>query len=357
MRVVSPLAPRAKKDPAGACAPAGARLLGGFAAALLAFALAQLPGPARAERPSAQQREAAAEAYDRGTSAWLSEDYAEAASFFETAHRLAPTEAALVQAVRAHARAGNDLRAATLALRLRARYPDDARAARVSARILSKRADDFVRVDVRCRGCTVDLDGTLLAHPSFFVEPGVTHRVTASFATGEVTRTVQGKEGERVELALEAPEPAEQPPSTGQPAPAAPPSASPADPAQDQDPHGGGSAELPRDRGPMQAVPRWVTISAMGATAALGGVTLWSGLDTLSGVDDYEAMPTRERLERGQRKERRTNALIGVTAALGAATAAAAAFTDWDGPDDDEPVRTSLEMGPEGGALRLEGRF
>jgi outer membrane protein assembly factor BamD (BamD/ComL family) len=63
-------------------------------------------------------RSAAAEAYDRGTAAYLDGSYEKAAQWFETANRLAPAAPALMQAVRAHHKAGSALKASSLALQL-----------------------------------------------------------------------------------------------------------------------------------------------------------------------------------------------------------------------------------------------
>ncbi|HEY2735655.1 MAG TPA: hypothetical protein VGI70_16775, partial [Polyangiales bacterium] len=66
----------------------------------------------------ARQRQAAAEAYDRGTAAYLEGSYEEAGKWFETANRMAPAAPALMQAIRAHEHYDNKARAATLALEL-----------------------------------------------------------------------------------------------------------------------------------------------------------------------------------------------------------------------------------------------
>lgn len=82
----------------------------------------------------ARQRQAAAEAYDRGTAAYLDGEFTEAAQWFETANRMAPAAPALMQAIRSHQRAGepdNFTRAATLALRLSQEYAEDPAASRV----------------------------------------------------------------------------------------------------------------------------------------------------------------------------------------------------------------------------------
>jgi hypothetical protein len=69
-----------------------------------------------------------------------------------------------------------------------------------------------------------------------------------------------------------------------------------------------------------------------GLTAVSAGVLVWSGVDTLTARDAYVANPTEAGYNDGVGRETRTNVLIGVTAALGVATAVSAAlFTEWSG--------------------------
>jgi hypothetical protein len=337
----------------------------GVAAAL---AVGALCGAARAQdaEPTAQQRAAAAEAYDRGTAAYLARDYESAARWFETAQRMAPAAPALMQAARAHDRAGNALRAATLALRLQQQYPNDRQAARVATELVTAGQRQYVRVDVRCEGCTVDLDGTLQEWPSFFVEPGREHVVIAHFETGDVQETVSGAAGERRELRFEAPPRVEAPDDGGSVGPNGWPAqafrrrgAAGAGPAGDGDAgaargrgDGEGAGEGRRDGGGGGLPPAVFLVSA-GATVVAGGLLLWSGLDTLAGVADYEAMPTQEALDAGQAKELRTNILIGVTGAFGAATVAFLLLTNWGG-DEAPPARAAV-VPVEGGAVGVVG--
>src|SRR5690348_3550323 len=66
---------------------------------LIAFAISAtgtLVAPSRAFAQSeTRERQAAAEAYDQGTASYLSGDFARAAEWFETAHRLSPAAPAL----------------------------------------------------------------------------------------------------------------------------------------------------------------------------------------------------------------------------------------------------------------------
>ena len=307
---------------------------------------------------SAHSRRAAAAAYDRGSAAWLAQDYAHAARWFETAHRLAPAPIAVAQAVRSHERAGNMVRAATLALYLREQFPQHTG---VAAPVLREAGRTLVRVDVSCERCALDVDGKLQELHAFFVSPNDRHTIIASFTTGDVRQILTGEPGDALSFRFDAPpeqfaEPArpttdnvveDATPVTTQPAIAStqrvdilPPVAAPAE--------------------KRNGLPRGVAIALMGASAGLAGVAVWSGLDTLSGVDAYEASPTVSALEAGQRKERRTNALIGSAGALAAATVVIAAFaTDWSGSSESEQpgLSAGAMVTPDGAAATLTGRF
>jgi hypothetical protein len=203
----------------------------------------------------------------------------------------------------------------------------------------------------------VELDGTLLEHPSFFVEPDRDYEVSAHFETGDRAETVNGPAGETRSLRFTAPPPPEPTPETETTST----TTTATEPPTDLPPSEGGGIS-----------PAYFLVAA-GLTVAAGGVTLWSGLDTLSGVDAYEEA-ARDRdpdaprmLEEGQDKELRTNLLIGATAGLGALTVVLALVTDWgssdaDGETEDAPTAgadVSLDLGllDDGAHVRLGGRF
>lgn len=297
--------------------------------------------------PSAEDRQAAADAFDRGTRAYLARDYGTAAGWFETAYRMAPAAAALLQAVRAHERAGNVVRAATLSLRLQALYPGDRAGARQAEQTL-RHAAELVRVEVACAGeCTLELDGALTDHPTFFVAPGTEHRVRATFETGPVEATVTGAAGETRRLPFEAPPPPEPTITPPDPEPVRVPDAEPVVTPGQAAQGGGGLSPA-------------VMVTGLALTAVAGGVLVWSGVDTLDGVPAYQADPTPERLADGQGRETRTNVLIGVTAGLAAVTLVLAIFTDWGGSSSGEAqAEVSAVVVPlDGGAMgAVGGRF
>jgi len=309
-------------------------------------------------------------AFDRGTTAYLGEDFASAARWFEMANDLAPAAPALLQAIRAHRRAGNPLRAATLSLRLIHRFPEAEAEVTEAQSVIDALGEQFVRVEVTCDGeCAVDLDGTLVGTPSFFLDPGTEHRVSAAFDTGQAeAQTVTGSPGQTETLHFVAPEPSFDAPPQG---------------GEDDNPvitvgsgsgssAGSGSDSTDDDGGGLGP---GLFVTTLGLTVVSGVILAWSGVDTLNAADEYEQVAAEERaagqldfprasqmLEDGQSKETRTNALIGVTAGLAALTLVFAIVTDWGGSDDDADARVRPSGGvlagdQRGGVLGLEGAF
>lgn len=337
------------------------------AQALICALLVSLALPSTSAAQDAQQRQAAANAFDRGTTAYLQEDFATAARWFEMANDLAPASGALMQAIIAHRRAGNELRAATLSLRLIARFPDDADMVGRAQAVIDDLGPQFFRVDVECNAeCAVEVDGTLSSHDSVYLTPGDEHTVGATFDTGTEQTTVQGEAGEVRAVSFEAPEGAarlEDPEDDGQDdGPARNPLAGPVDDGGDDDEvdEGGGLS------------PAYF-ITALVLTAGAGATLAWSGVDTLNARDEYEetAMSgdiarAQELYDDGQGLELRTNVLIGVTGGLAALTLVFAIITDWGGSDDEDDsegasatLRPQLNLGSKdrAGGLVLEGRF
>ena len=198
---------------------------------------------------SVRDRAKAAEAYDQATSAYLSERYELAAHWFERAYRLVPTSTALLQAVRAHHKAGNSIRAANLALQLRDEYASDARSKQITDAVVGAVKPANVLVEAHCeKACTLELDGALIQHPTFFATPDVEHSLKVAFDNGETSTFLQGAAGTVKKVTLAAPAPPPPPP-----------------------------------------VPRWAFFSSLGTTVALGAVAAWSGIDANKGVSAYES--------------------------------------------------------------------
>lgn len=312
-----------------------------FGASMAAAQPTDSAAAADPEGAPAGGRQAAAEAYDRGTAAYLRADYERAAGWFETAHRLSPAAPALIQAVRAHMRAGQLPRALTLALRLRERYPDDRRATDLANELLHEHTGDFVHVTIDCDGCQVDLDGKLQASKAFFIEPGTEREVTAIFSGAELTEVVSGEADQQLTLRFDTP-PSPEPlaEAAGAPDPrdltAAPPA------RRDQ-------AGLP---------PLLVYVGAV-ATVGLGAATVASGInanqlgnefdeavETFSAVGcDRDGAPATscerldevvgDRFDRASDAELRTNILLGAAIGAGVLTGVLALVVQWDDEGDD----------------------
>lgn len=338
--------------------------------ACLSLLVLSLPALAAAQS-DARQRQAAAEAYDQGTTAYLGGDYEKAAQWFETANRMSPAAPALIQAARAHQQAGHAARAATLALALVQTYGEDATASEFGQGVLDSLASRLLRVDVACDGCTLDVDGTLQETLSFFVDPDTTHTVTASFETGEQVDTISGAGGETKTMTFEAPPPKARVDQVTPPDDGDDPPIDTRDPTVDE----GG-----------KPLPPVVTYVGLGVTGVLLIASIVSTASMLSGVDPYEAaadkytmctelmdpaacMPQWEKanklLKDGESKETLTTALWIGTGVAGVATAVIAlTLTEW--PDGDEAgdeeafsktPRLGLQASPDGALMSLKGRF
>ncbi|MBX3247568.1 MAG: hypothetical protein KF901_10365 [Myxococcales bacterium] len=279
-----------------------------------------------------QNRQTAAQAYDRAASLYVAGEFAQAGQWFMTAYRLAPSRAALVQAVRSYQRSGDLLRAGTLALLLGESYPNDAAATELATQLIEEAGRRAIFMTVECDGCTVEVDGRLLGTQGAFLRSGQSHRLIAHFGDVAVEREVRGADGEQVVVAIERP----------------------AEATVDQTP----TDETPTSEDPAPARRRGLSphyfVTGVITTAALGGLTVWSGLNTLSGVDAYEANPTQEAYDRGVRRERRTNAFIGLTAAAAVTTAVLAILTNFKG-DDAPRTRAAIAPTANGAIFVLEG--
>jgi tetratricopeptide (TPR) repeat protein len=308
----------------------------------------------------AENRKAAAEAYDRGTAAFLAEDFAKAAQWFETAYRLAPAYQALLQAIRAHLKGGNEPRAATLAVEINIRYAAETAAVEYASKTLAEIEPNYYRVEVSCDRCSLEVNGTLQEYTTFFLEPDMPHTLVAHFDSGDVQEEVSGTAGESRMVLFERP--------LGQ-----------TGTIDDGGSMGGGGdfgeEPEPSDTDGRKPLPPIVTFIGGGLTLALGVATVVVGIDAQAGVKEYEKAADeaeearspdsdnyeiqedlREKandlLEKGQAKELRTNILIGVTAGVAVATGVIAIFfTDWAGEAESEP-EVSMGVAPlAGGAM------
>lgn len=313
---------------------------------LMVVACVTLGVASEAGAQDSRQRAAAAEAYDRGTSGYMTGDYAEAAQWFETAHRMAPAPAALMQAIRAHQKAENLARAATLALMLQQEYPGEGQAVQYAEQILAEAAPTLFRVDVECSGCEIDLDEAVQQGRAFFVEADTTHSIVAHFSTGDVSREVSGAAGESTTLEISAP-------------------AAQVDPSVD--PSGEPSGQ---QAGQSEGLPPVVTFVAAGVTVALAIGTIISAVDMYAGASEYEKAANQaessgniddwnkaNKLLADKRGQTRTNVLIGATLVSAVATGViAAVLTDWSS-EEEADTHAAIVPTPHGVMGFVESRF
>jgi len=311
--------------------------------------------------PTPAQVRVAAEAFDKGREAYQAEEYVEAAEQFEKADYNAPSASALELAARSRDKAGELDRAATLATLGVKRYPEEQNLLKLAGELAKRARQTFYELTANCDApCELTIGGKLVhgapdTQRVLYVAPGsVTVRAGWSDNRND-SRRVEATAGGSGEISFTAPEPETEAVVEKAPAPA-PPAASEA-PTTD--------AETKKWAG----LPPAVFYGGAGLTAVLVGVTVWSGLDTVNnpGADRVrEECPNEDcQLYRdGLSKQHRTNALLGVTIGVGAATAVIGAFvTDWGSKK--APTETArarrLEVvpwaGAQGGGLSASGRF
>lgn len=315
-------------------------------------------GAVASAQTSDDDRARAAEAYDRGARAFREREFAESAGWFERANQLAPSPIATVQAIRAHLRVGNHLRAGTLALSLEGDAGLSPRVEETVREAIDAASSRYARVQISCTAtCTLSVDGESTRATRFFLEPDRQVVIVATFATGTRTETVVGPAGSRRDVAFEAP-----------------PGSIPAD--------GVAEAELEDEltfdddnpyrisRSAFLSRPRAVFFLALGASAAVGAITTWSYIDTrdsksdlrraiADGADDQTLALIRARRDRDIH---RTRGYIGFTSVVVLATGVCAIFTDWSperdsSPEDEPGTTTSVDASPTGASITVLHRF
>lgn len=298
---------------------------------------------------------AASNAFKQGQRAELSGEHARAAEFFELAHEIVPSAAALRSAVKNREKSGQQERAASLALILQETYEDKASQA-LASEVLSGAEASLVRLDVNCDApCSVGADGKALVTDkatthTVFITPG-SHDVTASFAEGLQTLPMEGEKGSSVSLSFTAPTPT--------PTPVLDPPEPDASSADAEEPTPPANLETEEPKKSRRISPAFFVTGTV-VTLGLAGATVWSGLDVLDKNKAYEETPTEEGYSEGVRLETRTNILIGATAAVGVATVVFAIVTDWERWKRNDSRRASATVFPMVSGARgvaLTGRF
>lgn len=286
-----------------------------------------LVGSAAFAAPSDDDSKKAQDFFSRATKEFQGADYRAAAQDFEEAYRLKPHDSPLWNAARSWQRAGEDVRAANLYVKYLREAPvgtkdrDTATAAlaQLSAKLGKIVAHSSGPTDLKIDEAANDPDGV-------YVPPGE-HTVSGTYRGKPIRKSVTVTAGQTLSVTLEPPPPP-------------PPIAPPPPPPKPEGLH----------------VPFLVFAAGGVLTLAAGGVMVWSGLDSKSKRDryreDYNAgTATRDQLDAGNATQLRTNVLIGVTAGLGALTAASAFFVDWNGSTSKS--RTGLSVQPTLGGLNI----
>lgn len=297
---------------------------------VVALALAGAPAAARADDP-----EAARAAYDRGAAAFEAHRYAEAAAELARADALAPNAVALTNAIKAAELADDPVLALTLADRAEQRPGAGEGVLAAARRVREKMAPRIGKLSIRCaavRGCAVTVDAAPFPadHPRWIKAGAHAVEIAMGAAVGRYTVSVEaGKTLDWSEPSAAVAEPPAAPPK---------PIAAPPEPRRSEPP--------PPPRG---ISPAWFAVGA-GLTAVAGGFLIASGVDAMGKHSDYVAFITNDPAP-GQRAQTRTNVLVGVTAALGVATAAVGVFAVRWSPSPASSARAVvLTAGPAGAA-------
>jgi hypothetical protein len=334
------------------------------ATALAVSLLFALPRVARAEPEvdAARVRDAAGH-FETGALAYQRGAFEEAASAFEAADAVVPSNKPLKLAIKARDQAGQGSRAATLSELALARYPSDAEIVDVAKRTIEKLSPLLARVSVACASPCVlavgtrAIPGRAAKRWTVYLDPG--HAiVSASFqgSLGSTKAAIDVLAGKSTELRFE---PAEASVASTVEALATPKAALPVESAPAVEPSTVADKEValaeaspPRlagDDPPSEpsasasgtGFPRSVFFTSLAVTTLVGGVTAWSGIDTLNhpGADAVRKAcagkgPSCPEYQDGLARQGRTNVLIGATAGAAVVTTfIGVVFTRWSAPE------------------------
>jgi len=311
---------------------------------------------ASAAPPDADRLKAAAEEFDNGRRAYKVKDFENAAAYFESADRDAPSPEALRSAIRARKEAGQVSRAATLAALALARYPADKAIGDYAHQVLTESERQLHRLNVACSPeCSLVVDSKVMPFPDstsavIYLDPGA-HAVSASWSGNRhKSSDVTAVAGTSTKISFAAPSLDKAPVVTPDPVGAS--ATTPPEPTAPP-PEGG-------DQGPeaqkKSGLPPAVFLVGAGVTAVLGGITIWSGIDTTNnpgkekvqtdckGFTSIDDCPT---YQLGLDHERRTNILIATTSVVGVTTAVIGLFfTSWGSDEPTKPEKKDALLMP-----------
>lgn len=312
--------------------------------------------------PTPAQVRAAADAFDKGREAYQAEEYVAAAEQFEKADYNAPSAPAIELAARSRDKAGELDRAASLAVLGAKRHPEEQSLVKLASELQKRAHQTLFELTATCdEPCELTIGGKLVhgvpdTQRVLYLVPGsVTIRAGWSDDRND-SRRVEAAAGGSGEISFTAPQP--EPPAVVEQAPEPPPAP---------------PVEAPEaEEKKWAGLPPTVFYASAGLTAVLAGVTVWSGIDTVNnpGADEVRRQCQTEDCslyQDGLGRQHRTNALLGVTIGVGAATALLGVFaTDWGSkkaaPETAlarprRPVAVAPWASAQGGGLAAFGRF
>ncbi|MFN7696484.1 MAG: hypothetical protein ACK5U8_01185, partial [Deltaproteobacteria bacterium] len=311
----------------------------GILAVCLSFIFASTTGA-----QSAEELQAAGQAFQQGQRAQVRGDVAPAAEFFDLANQTAPSAPALRSAMRMHQAAGHHAIAATRAMQARSLYPSDPASLELASQVLAQCGPLVVHVVVTCTpGCGLTVDGRVASvstgRAELYLEPG-SHVVRANWGGHRVLeRSLDSTPGSSLELVLD-----ESDPDAVAPEPARVETEATRMLAERTSEDASSSTGIS---------PAFFGVTLSLTVLAVAG-TIGLGVSVLDAQAQYIRMPTERRWRDGVALESATNWLLGGSIAAAALTFVFALFTDWDGePSGERRARLPdlrLTVTPDGAA-------
>lgn len=279
----------------------------------------------------------AAQLFDQGVQQFSRQDYEDSARSFLAADALMPNTKAVLNAIAAARQAQHPVLAAQAAQRALQRGGLEPGVTKMAQAALTSALPHVATLHLQCEPepCALQLDGEAIAAGTHYASAGA-HEIRASGPDGRAEQRLTAVAGSEYRLLL----------PLGEPAPPAPPAATPQTTTARQD-----ELSLPRDSARHKPLSPLVFGLGCTGTLALVALTTWSGFEVLSARKLHDEDPQAYDPDDVRRKTRRTDFLVAGSVVLGAATAAAGIWlVDWGAS-----TRTAVQVLPEGG-LALAAR-
>jgi hypothetical protein len=329
-------------------------------ALLIFLASASLAEQSFAE-PTADEKRRAAGAFDEGVAKFKAADYPAAARAFLAADAVLPNAQAIRNAIAAARRANDFILVAEAADRVLGR-PSDATISAEAREALSDASTRLALVELSCDvdPCTLALDGARVPAGRVRIVPG-THDFVATMKDGaHADEHVNAVAGATYRLAMH--------PKTATSSVVATPSSSIESPAATSGLPGttapspvassGGSVATPDASSRGGKLSPAVFYAGAGVSIVLLGLTTWSGIDTIGEKNKYYDHDPSYNQDTVYRKAHRTDAFLGATVIVGAATALVGwRLVDWSGGKASASARVDVSMTPQGAMLVARGAF